>query len=105
MTRWERAARILFDLTSLSTLYFAFRGPNTPWAYLGFLGVLPLLSGITGYCVLCHLLCRCREIASGTLCRTYDLAAGQQFSACTAGRLAPSGNNLRLYVRLAVYRF
>jgi hypothetical protein len=26
-----------------------FIGPKTPWAYLGFLGFLPLITGIIGY--------------------------------------------------------
>ena len=40
----ERVVRILVGIGVLS---LAFVGPHTPWAYLG---LLPLLSGLVGWC-------------------------------------------------------
>jgi predicted metal-binding protein len=40
----ERAIRIVAGLGILS---LAFIGPKTPWAYLG---IVPLLTGLTGWC-------------------------------------------------------
>jgi len=40
----ERVVRIVVGIGVLS---LAFVGPRTPWAYLG---ILPLLSGIVGWC-------------------------------------------------------
>ncbi len=40
----ERVIRILAGLGIMS---LAFIGPKTPWAYLG---VVPLLTGLTGWC-------------------------------------------------------
>jgi len=42
--RVERMVRIVVGIAILS---LAFVGPQSPWAYLGF---LPLLSGLTGWC-------------------------------------------------------
>ena len=40
----DRALRIIAGLAILS---LAFVGPKTPWAYLGF---VPLLTGLIGFC-------------------------------------------------------
>ena len=40
----DRAARIIIGAAILS---LAFIGPQTPWAYLG---IVPLLTGLTGWC-------------------------------------------------------
>jgi hypothetical protein len=40
----ERAVRIVVGVTVLS---LAFVGPQTPWAYLG---LLPLVTGLVGWC-------------------------------------------------------
>ncbi|GAB4487695.1 MAG: DUF2892 domain-containing protein [Thermodesulfovibrionales bacterium] len=42
--RLERAVRIIAGLAILS---LAFVGPQSAWAYLG---IVPLLTGITGFC-------------------------------------------------------
>jgi hypothetical protein len=42
----DRALRVIVGLGILS---LAFVGPQTPWAYLG---VIPLLTGIVGFCPL-----------------------------------------------------
>ena len=42
--RLERVVRVVVGIGVLS---LAFVGPRTPWAYLG---VLPLLSGLIGWC-------------------------------------------------------
>jgi len=42
--RVERVVRVVVGIGVLS---LAFLGPRTPWAYLG---VLPLLSGLIGWC-------------------------------------------------------
>ena len=44
----DRAARIVIGSTLI--LASAFFGPTTPLAYLGLLGVVPLIAGITGHC-------------------------------------------------------
>ncbi|MDI6711273.1 MAG: DUF2892 domain-containing protein [Bacillota bacterium] len=62
MRRWERTGRIFIGLLLLGALCFV---PRTPWAYVGFLGVIPLFSAITGECVLCRLLGWCRVNTSG----------------------------------------
>ena len=46
----DRALRIIGGLAILS---LAFVGPQTPWAYIG---VVPLLTGIVGFCPLYALL-------------------------------------------------
>lgn len=45
--------RILRIVVGLAVLSLAFVGPQTPWAYLG---VIPLLTGIIGFCPLYALL-------------------------------------------------
>ncbi|MCG8494133.1 MAG: DUF2892 domain-containing protein [Sneathiellales bacterium] len=49
----DRALRIIVGLAVLS---LAFVGPQTPWAYLG---LVPLLTGLVGYCPLYSLLGIC----------------------------------------------
>ena len=46
----DRIARIIVGIAVLS---LAFIGPKTPWAYLG---IVPLLTGIVGFCPLYALL-------------------------------------------------
>ena len=46
----DRALRIIGGLAILS---LAFVGPQTPWAYIG---VVPLLTGLVGFCPLYALL-------------------------------------------------
>lgn len=41
--------RILRVVVGIAVLSLAFVGPRTPWAYLG---VIPLLTGIIGFCPL-----------------------------------------------------
>ncbi len=41
--------RILRVVVGIAVLSLAFIGPKTPWAYLG---VIPLLTGIIGFCPL-----------------------------------------------------
>lgn len=41
--------RILRVVIGIAVLSLAFVGPRTPWAYLG---VVPLLTGIVGFCPL-----------------------------------------------------
>lgn len=45
--------RILRIVAGLAVLSLAFVGPQTPWAWLG---VIPLLTGIIGFCPLYALL-------------------------------------------------
>lgn len=42
----ERGVRVLLGIGLLS---LAFVGPQTPWGYIG---IVPLLTGITGFCPL-----------------------------------------------------
>lgn len=41
---WDRVLRVVLGFGVLS---LAFVGPRTPW---GFLGFIPLLTGVVGYC-------------------------------------------------------
>lgn len=45
--------RILRIVVGLAVLSLAFVGPRTPWAYLG---LIPLLTGLIGFCPLYALL-------------------------------------------------
>lgn len=45
--------RILRIIVGIAVLSLAFIGPKTPWAYLG---IVPLLTGIVGFCPLYALL-------------------------------------------------
>jgi hypothetical protein len=59
----DRVIRIIAGLVIIS---LAFWGPKSPWAYLG---IVPLLTGIVGYCPPYALLgistCKTRPQASG----------------------------------------
>jgi len=46
----DRVARIIFGIIAVSLVPLAFFGPKTPVAYFGVLGIVPLISGISGYC-------------------------------------------------------
>jgi hypothetical protein len=46
----DRAARIIIGIILLSIIPLAFTGPKTTLAFLGFIGIIPLLAGIFGYC-------------------------------------------------------
>lgn len=46
----DRIARIVLGIILLSIIPLAFVGPRTTLAYLGFIGIIPLLAGISGYC-------------------------------------------------------
>ncbi len=45
---WDRLLRIVIGIGLLS---LAFIGPRTPWGWLGF---IPLMTGLAGYCPLYH---------------------------------------------------
>jgi hypothetical protein len=47
---WDRAIRVVLGVGLLS---LAFSGPQTPWGYIG---ILPLVTGLAGYCPLYQLL-------------------------------------------------
>jgi hypothetical protein len=46
----DRIARAVLGIIILSIVPLAFAGPKTTLAYLGFIGIIPLLAGISGYC-------------------------------------------------------
>ncbi len=46
----DRIARMIIGLILLATVSLAIIGPKTPLAYLGFLGIIPIIAGISGYC-------------------------------------------------------
>lgn len=46
----DRAARIVVGTILLFLVSFAFIGPKSPWAWLGLIGLSPLITGIIGYC-------------------------------------------------------
>jgi hypothetical protein len=43
---WDRALRVVVGLGLLS---LAFTGPETPWGYLG---IIPIVTGLIGWCPL-----------------------------------------------------
>lgn len=45
-----RIARIIVGVIAISMIPLAFFGSTTSWAYLGVLGIIPLIFGISGYC-------------------------------------------------------
>lgn len=45
--------RLIRVVVGFAIVTLAFVGPRSPWA---FLGLVPLLTGLTGYCPLYHLL-------------------------------------------------
>jgi len=52
----DRAIRIVLGIVSLLLVSLAFVGPRTRWAYLGLIGFLSLVTGITGHCISYRLL-------------------------------------------------
>ncbi len=46
-----RIGRIVAGAILLSIVSLAFIGPRTPLALWGFLGIIPLIAGISGYCL------------------------------------------------------
>lgn len=46
----DRAARIVIGVLLILVSASAFFGHSSPLAYLGLLGIVPLVAGITGYC-------------------------------------------------------
>ncbi|UCD63973.1 MAG: DUF2892 domain-containing protein [Candidatus Zixiibacteriota bacterium] len=46
-----RVGRIVAGVILLSLVPLAFAGPKTPLALWGLLGVIPLIAGISGYCL------------------------------------------------------
>lgn len=56
----DRAARVILGIVLLA---LAFTGPRTPW---GFVGILPLVTGLVGFCPLYRVLGinTCRRPAS-----------------------------------------
>lgn len=47
----DRTMRIAVGLIVLPITALAFIGAKTPLAYLGLVGIVPLIAGITGYCL------------------------------------------------------
>lgn len=46
-----RIGRIVAGVLLLSLVLLAFLGPKTPLALWGLVGIIPLIAGITGYCL------------------------------------------------------
>ena len=46
----DRIVRITLGLILLAITSLAFVGPESPLAHLGFLGIIPIIAGIIGYC-------------------------------------------------------
>ena len=47
----DQVIRIILGVVSLSLVSLVFIGPQTLWAYLGLIGLIPLITGITGHCM------------------------------------------------------
>lgn len=45
----ERAIRIILGIVLLVLVALRFVGPRTSWAYLGFIGIIPFITGSIGY--------------------------------------------------------
>ena len=45
----DRAMRIILGIVLLMLVSLRFVGPQTPWAYLGLIGIIPLITGSIGY--------------------------------------------------------
>jgi hypothetical protein len=45
----ERTIRIILGIVLLMLVSLKFVGPQTPWAYLGLIGIIPLITGSIGY--------------------------------------------------------
>jgi len=52
MTMDGTASRVVRVVIGLGVLSLTIAGPHTPWGYLG---LAPLLSGLTGFCPVCSL--------------------------------------------------
>jgi hypothetical protein len=52
MTMNGIASRLIRVAMGLGVLSLTIAGPHSPW---GFLGLVPLLSGLTGFCPVCSL--------------------------------------------------
>ena len=52
----DRVGRIVVGVILLAATAFAFCGPETPLAYLGLVGIVPLIAGIIGHCTVYRLL-------------------------------------------------
>ena len=50
--RIDRTIRVIIGIAMLVLVSLAFIGPRTPWAYLGILGIVPLMTGLSGACML-----------------------------------------------------
>jgi hypothetical protein len=46
----DRMARIVAGVILLLLVPLAYVGPGSGWAFLGLLGLFPLVAGIVGYC-------------------------------------------------------
>lgn len=46
----DRVLRIIVGILLLLLVSLAYIGPQTQWSYLGLLGIIPLITGIIGYC-------------------------------------------------------
>ena len=46
----DRVLRIMVGIILLLLVSLAFIGPKSPWAWLGLIGLSPLITGIIGYC-------------------------------------------------------
>ncbi|UCC45033.1 MAG: DUF2892 domain-containing protein [Candidatus Zixiibacteriota bacterium] len=46
-----RIGRIVAGVILLSLVSLAFVGPKTPLAFWGLFGIIPLIAGISGYCL------------------------------------------------------
>ena len=46
----DQIIRIILGIALLSLVSLVFVGPQTPWAYLGLMGFIPLITGIIGHC-------------------------------------------------------
>jgi hypothetical protein len=64
----DRVGRIVVGVVLLTATAFAFCGPETPLAYLGLVGIVPLIAGIIGHCTVYRLLrintCRRQELGN-----------------------------------------
>ena len=47
----DQVVRIALGIVSLSLVSLVFVGPQSNWAYLGLIGLIPLVTGIIGHCL------------------------------------------------------
>jgi hypothetical protein len=52
MTMNGTASRLIRMVVGLGVLSLTIAGPHSPWGYLG---LVPLMSGLTGFCPVCSL--------------------------------------------------